>query len=186
MGINPIRFTIKKPLLALILLGAVIGGTAFMGWLVTDTVFEKTGDADFCGSCHTMQPMVAAFFQDAHGGNNVNGTMSKCVDCHLPHETRVGYVLAKTQYGLHDVWAQTFYDLEKIDWQEKRLHRESFVYDSGCLTCHKNIEKASEKTAKTFVAHKPYFMGEIDKKCVTCHEHVGHKNLHFSQSEKPQ
>jgi cytochrome c-type protein NapC len=30
---------------------------------------------------------------------------------------------------------------------------------------------------KAFVAHKPYFLGETSKQCVSCHEHVGHKNL---------
>jgi cytochrome c-type protein NapC len=83
----------------------------------------------------------------------------------------------KARFGMHDAWAQLTYDLDAIDWQAKRAHREDFVFDSGCLECHQDLERASEQSAKSFVAHKPYFLGTVEARCVTCHENVGHKNL---------
>ena len=58
-----------------------------------------------------------------------------------------------------------------------RERREQYVFDSGCLHCHANLERGTMASNKAFVAHKPYFLGETSKKCVTCHQHVGHKDL---------
>ncbi len=183
---KPINSVIKNPRILVLVLATVLGIVFFLGWMVTDTAFKLTGGPEFCGSCHTMQPLVNSFRDDVHGGNNKNGAAAECVDCHLPHDYKLRYVAAKTAYGIHDVWAQTFYDLEAIDWIAKRQHREDFTYDSGCMTCHKLLERASMPNPKAFVAHKPYFLGEIKKKCVSCHENVGHKNLvnHLALSNK--
>ncbi|MBN1377737.1 MAG: NapC/NirT family cytochrome c [Gammaproteobacteria bacterium] len=172
-----IDLVIERPRVTLLILTMVLGLVSFLGWVVTESVFEHTGGPDFCGGCHTMQPLVKSFRDDKHGGNNQFGVAAECVDCHLPHESKFHYVLAKTGYGLHDIWAQTFYNLDKIDWLGKRELREDFVYDSGCIACHKDLERASMPNPKAFVAHKPYFMGEIEQQCVSCHQNVGHKNL---------
>ncbi len=181
-----INFVLNMSRTTAISIAIASGVLFFMGWLVIDSAFKYTGGPEFCGGCHTMQPLVKAFRDDVHGGNNVNGTAAECVDCHLPHDSKLHYVISKTAYGIHDVWAQTFYDLDAIDWIAKREHRESFTYDSGCMTCHKQLERASMPNPKTFVAHKPYFLGEIESKCVSCHKNVGHKNLvdHFASSNK--
>ncbi len=147
--------------------------------LFTAYMVEETSDEVFCGSCHTMEPMVKAFKQDVHGGNNKYGFKAVCTDCHLPHSSITGYMFAKSMTGMHDIWVQTFGDLDKIDWEKKRSHREKFVYDSGCLHCHKNLKDATAYNHKAFIAHKAYFNKKDNMKltCVTCHEHVGHKNL---------
>jgi cytochrome c-type protein NapC len=36
---------------------------------------------------------------------------------------------------------------------------------------------------KALIAHKPYFLGTTDDKCVTCHENVGHTDLNKYLSE---
>lgn len=160
--------------------------TVLAAWVVTDTIFHDTSGAEFCGSCHTMAPMVASYREDVHGGAGDRGVQAKCVDCHLSHDSSLSYVVTKTRFGLHDAWAQMTYDLEAIDWQAKREHREDFVFDSGCLSCHANLQQATEASAKSFVAHRPYFLGTVEAKCATCHEHVGHKNLstHLAASSK--
>ena len=124
-----------------------------------------------------MSPMVSAYRADVHGGANRAGTRASCTDCHLDHSSSFAYFTSKARFGLHDVWAQATYDLDAIDWQAKRLERESFVFDSGCLGCHEDLERASELESKTFVAHRPYFLGTTDRQCVTCHERVGHRDL---------
>ena len=56
-------------------------------------------------------------------------------------------------------------------------HREEYTYDSGCLSCHTNLQEATMATNKAFIAHRDYFLGTIDDQCTTCHEHVGHADL---------
>jgi cytochrome c-type protein NapC len=150
---------------------------AAASWMVVETALQRTSGAAFCGACHTMDPFVASYRQDVHGGNGVHGVRAKCTDCHLSHEDLVSYLWTKTRFGAHDVWAQLTYDLDAIDWKGKRSHRESFVFDSGCLKCHADLERASMANTKAFVAHKPYFLGEIQSKCVSCHENVGHRDI---------
>ncbi len=145
----------------------------FSAWLVGDESFAATSDADFCVGCHSMEPMVKAQMGNVHGGNNSHGVRASCTDCHLPHDNSYNYFVAKAQTGTHDLWVETFNDVSKINWQAKREHRESYVYDSGCLACHENLEAATADQGM----HDNYFAGTIDAKCVTCHEEVGHVEL---------
>ena len=147
--------------------------------LFTAHMVEETSDEEFCGSCHSMEPMVKAFRDDIHGGNNRVGFKATCTDCHLPHDGVANYMFQKSLTGMHDVYVETFGDLEKINWETKRKERRHFVYDSGCLRCHKNLREATLSNHKALIAHKAYFdkKDEIDLSCVTCHENVGHKNL---------
>lgn len=149
----------------------------FASWLLTETMVQQTAGEPFCGSCHTMGPMVAAYRADIHGGAGEQGVKAKCTHCHIPHDNPVTYMIMKSRFGIHDAWAQLTYDLDSIDWQAKRSHSENYVFDSGCLQCHKDLQRASESSAVSFVAHRPYFLGTIESKCVTCHDRVGHKNL---------
>ncbi|WP_297444046.1 NapC/NirT family cytochrome c [Sulfurimonas sp.] len=163
----------KVALLVIVLIGVGIGS---MGSFTTAVMVEKTSGEDFCAQCHTMEPMTQSYLADIHGGNNKEGLRAKCVDCHLPHDSLFSYLVEKAKTGTHDVWAELTYDKSKIDWQEKRKHAKHFVYDSGCLHCHSNLEEATMGSAKAFVAHKAYFLDK-KKKCVECHSNVGHHNL---------
>jgi len=160
-------------------IGILVGlpTVVILSWVVTDSVLHATSDEDFCGGCHTMSPVVMAYREDVHGGAGTTAVQAKCINCHVPHDNPVNYMWMKARFGMHDAWAQLTYDLDAIDWQEKRKKREEFVFDSGCLTCHSNLERASEKSPKSFVAHKPYFLETTKKKCVTCHQSVGHRDL---------
>ena len=149
----------------------------FFSWLVTDESITATSDADFCVSCHSMEPMEKAHTADIHGGANDHGIRATCAQCHLPHDSSLNYLYTKARTGVHDMWVENFGDLENIDWEAKRVHREDYVYDSGCLTCHTNLEEATMASNKAFIAHRSYFLGDTDDKCVTCHEHVGHTDL---------
>lgn len=149
----------------------------FMSWIVTDESLTATSDAKFCVNCHSMEPFEAAHDADVHGGKNAHGVRATCADCHLPHDNSFNYLYTKARTGVHDLYVETFGDVENIDWQAKRAHRESYTYDSGCLTCHTNLEEATMASNKALIAHKPYFLGETEDKCVSCHENVGHHNL---------
>ena len=160
--------------IVIIIVGIVIG---LLISFISAVAVHKTSDKHFCGVCHTMQPMLDAYSRDVHGGAGDHGIEVKCVDCHLPHDSTFHYLITKMETGVHDIYAQSFYDLDKIDWEEKRKHREELVYDSACLACHTNLKEATMSNLKAFNGHKAYFSGKSGKKCVSCHENVGHKNL---------
>lgn len=157
--------------------GGALMGWALVGWVATEEVFHATDGAQFCGTCHVMAPMIAAYEQDVHGGMNANGVKASCLACHLPHDSAWGYGLAKARTGTHDIWAQWTYDLKAIDWEAKRERRAEYTYDSGCLACHENLERATMASNKAFVAHRPYFQKTTRQTCVSCHPHVGHHEL---------
>ncbi len=165
--------TIKFLAIVLVAIPALV----LASWLVTETMVEQTSDVEFCGSCHTMAPMVAAYRADIHGGGHPQGVRAKCTQCHIPADNVVSYITAKARFGIHDAWAQMTYDLDAIDWHGKRAHREMYVFDSACLGCHKELESATMSQPAAFVAHRPYFLGETQMKCVSCHPHVGHLYL---------
>jgi cytochrome c-type protein NapC len=170
------RTPMKKLLLAalLVVIGVPVCVTA--SWMLTQSVLQATSDADFCTTCHTMEPFAQSFRADVHGGSNPDGLAAQCTDCHLRHDSLAAYLWTKTRFGIHDIWAQLTYDLDAIDWQAGLAERARYVFDSGCLKCHGELEDV-RGNQRAFIAHRPYFLGEIERKCVGCHPHVGHKNL---------
>jgi cytochrome c-type protein NapC len=181
-SIEPMNFNIRVTtgrVIVFAVVAIIVGGFVFpfLAWLVADEGIAATSGSEFCVSCHTMEPMELAYLDDVHGGNSVTGVQVLCVDCHLDHESSTAYFFDKIQTGTHDMWVEYTQDTTQIDWEEKRLHRESYVYDTGCLHCHSRLEESTMANNKAFVAHKPYFLGDTSKQCVSCHEHVGHKNL---------
>ncbi|HFC10528.1 MAG TPA: cytochrome C [Chloroflexi bacterium] len=157
----------------------VIGGLlavsvlAAVAWMVVDTGIEATAHAAFCGTCHVMQPMVAAYHDSVHGGNNPYGVAAQCSDCHVNHSNAFAYLVSKSESGIHDTWIALVMDEFTLDWQANRERRAEYVYDSGCLQCHTNLQSI----AAGHDAHAKYFDGLIDAKCVDCHPGVGHENL---------
>lgn len=157
----------------------------FASWLVADEFIAATSEHEFCVSCHSMQPMKAAYLQDIHGGNSTHGVQVHCTDCHLDHSSSAAYFADKARTGLHDMYVEYLVGTDDIDWVGNLANRAHYVYDSGCLECHRNLENATMGNNKAFVAHRPYFLGETSKQCVECHEHVGHKDLvaHLTRAE---
>ena len=174
-------FVFSYGTLSIVGIGIVIG--LLMAFVSTVVVHETSGK-NFCGVCHTMKPMIDAYKLDVHGGASEHGMEVKCVSCHLPHDSLINYLWTKMKTGLHDVYAQSFYDLDKIDWIGKRKDREHFVYDSACLECHTNLQKATMPNKKAFNGHRAYFSNKGEKTCVSCHENVGHKDLGYHLSER--
>lgn len=166
----------SKAMLAVIAAIAATPVVVTAAWMLTESALEATSGPDFCTSCHIMEPFASSFRADIHGGSNPRGLSALCTDCHLRHDSLAAYLWTKAQFGIHDLWAQLTYDLDAIDWQESLTRREELVFDSGCLLCHRELEDARGNNA-AFIAHRPYFLGEIERKCVSCHSQVGHHDL---------
>jgi len=73
----------------------------------------------------------------------------------------------------HDIWVTLTTDEMSQDWQAKRAEHNEYVYDSGCLTCHQELESVTKNQEE----HNNYFNDVIDSQCVDCHEEIGHSNL---------
>lgn len=161
--------------LGIFLLVTVIAGFVlpFLSWWIGEESFTATANADFCVGCHSMVPFVAANADNLHGGNNDVGIKASCTACHLPHDNSANYLYVKARTGIHDIWVENFGNPEEIDWLAKTEHREEFVYDSGCMSCHVELEAVTKDEKE----HTKYFAGETPSTCVTCHEEVGHSNV---------
>ncbi len=168
---------IRRPVVILIGIAVLVPAVMATGWIGTETMIEKTSDAEFCTSCHTMEPFATAHAMDTHGGNNPAGVVARCTDCHLPHDTAANHLLKKGKTGLRDVMAQAIYPFHKPDWLARLEKRSEYVYDSGCLSCHAALLDATSDNPAALPAHQAYFDGNVGGGCVTCHEQVGHQNL---------
>ncbi|WP_200762564.1 cytochrome c3 family protein [Nitrosophilus alvini] len=153
---------------------------------ITAVAVKETSGVNFCSSCHSMKPMATAYLNSVHGGFGESGFVAQCADCHLPHESLIGYLVQKARTGIHDVVTEVTADTFNIDWKEKREERRNFLYDSSCLHCHENLLRATKPNKKAYLAHKAYFSGklkvEVEHKkvqamCVDCHKYVGHYEL---------
>jgi len=169
--------TKRRILLILILALIVAPAVMAAAWIGTETVIERTSGAEFCARCHTMEPFAQSHEKDVHGGDNPGGVVAACTDCHLPHDSAAQHLLTKAQTGLKDVWAQAVYVLHKPDWIANLEHRANFVYDSGCLSCHRALERASSDNPAASAAHRAYFKSPDSQSCVMCHRRVGHEEL---------
>ena len=118
--------------------------------------------------------MVTAYHNDVHGGASKNSFKAKCVDCHLPHESYVGYIFKKASNGISEVTYMLTHDAKDEPWQENRKNRAKFVYDSGCLSCHKTILDKNSSNANITDMHALYSKFKDDTKnkldCVSCHK----------------
>ncbi|GKX64445.1 hypothetical protein SOASR032_30140 [Pragia fontium] len=90
----------------------------------------------------------------------------------------MNYLVSKGTQGINDVVKVVFTDTDKIDWLSHRKLRESFVYDSGCLECHKTLlDKAQKNGFKSQQMHQHYKVlqqTENPVACVSCHVTIGH------------
>ena len=154
---------------------AVLFVIMIISWMAIETGIEISSRANFCGTCHAMEPMVKSYRDSTHGGSNPRGITAACTDCHVSHENIFKHFIGKAQSGTHDVWVTLSKDELALDWQAKRSERAEYVYDSGCLTCHQELEKATQDKGM----HTNYFAGLLDTQCVNCHAEIGHANLNM-------
>lgn len=167
----------RKPLIKTALVIGLIGLAVPVFWAGTHSAIEATSDHEFCGSCHSMEPMVASFLQDTHGGRNPAGIQAVCTDCHLPHTGPFRYLIRKSINGAWDVWKEHVVGADDVDWQAKLAERERYTYVSGCKHCHNSLDTSAGGRHEVWRAHGPMLRGESDENCLSCHQHVGHKNL---------
>lgn len=166
-------------ILILLAIGIVAGLVISYG---TYFAMSKTSGANFCVVCHEMDPMVVSYRDDIHGGKGRLGASARCVDCHLPHDNLINYIYSKAKNGVVEGAIHFFGNPEDIDWHANLEHRESYVFDNGCLECHGNVLKddlaTTSKLALKMHTHYQTLQG-TDKEigCASCHFDAGHKGM---------
>lgn len=168
-----------KKTIFIILLCIGVAGVSFFGG---HALIKSTSGDKFCVSCHSwMDPMVETYSKSVHGGNSALGIKAECATCHLPHDNMLTYLLKKGANGVSEVTHMIFNDPKDKDWLENRQHRKRFVFDSGCLECHSNLNKnntASEASKKMHALYDKFKDAKENQlNCVSCHKNVGHKDL---------
>ena len=112
-------------------------------------VVKVTGDAPFCGSCHSWDGLIAQthMHDPIHGNANPKGVQASCTDCHLPHSSLIAYLGVKAKNGIAEGWTTLTKDPSKKDWLANRENaRKNYTYDSSCLECHKGLLEKASKT----------------------------------------
>lgn len=147
------------------------------GWILAQYAIERTSGVEFCTTCHSMESVGESYRFDVHGGRSLHGVQASCSDCHLPHDSPLNFMWEYWKRLGGDAWVAFIHSPDITDWEAVRDDRESYVYDSGCLSCHTNLLNAFPRNTEAFAAHEPYFLGVTQNKCVSCHTSVGHKDL---------
>lgn len=147
------------------------------GVLASGFAVEATSTSRFCDRCHVMTPFYMAWKESVHGGKNPQGFAAQCVDCHLPQDNFVDYLVTKAETGTSDVVHNMTIDPATYDWAgNAKRHRREFTYDSACRRCHRNMTPPGIPFGG-FIAHRAYLLKETGRHCVDCHPRVGHKDL---------
>ena len=176
----------KKVFWGALICGIVLGlGASYVAAVAVD----KTGQPEFCASCHEMKPMVESFQFSIHGGNNPHGFAAHhCTDCHLPHNSLAGYLIAKGISGTRDALAHIGL-IKKVDFKENFNEMSNYVYDSACLHCHEGMRDPAKAVGLSDNIKKIHEIYYWDAKkqgqkvsCVTCHNdrtmvNFAHPNL---------
>ncbi len=158
----------KKAVVLSGIIGFVVAGVAA---LISAQMIENTSTPQFCSSCHEMKPMYEAWLKGPHGplGNKGGAVRATCVDCHLPHDNVVTYLIAKASTGAEDILGHVFsggYANNPKYWLDKLNESGSYVYIENCKHCHQVLpDNQSHRKIKT---------GMISDNCLRCHWYVGH------------
>ncbi|MFO1446369.1 NapC/NirT family cytochrome c [Bacillus sp. Bva_UNVM-123] len=152
--------------------------TILFAFLFTE-VIHATGKVEFCSSCHEMGTFVETYERDTHGGANKVGVKADCTSCHLPQDSQIDHVATKVVSGTKEVVMHITGNYSEKKYYDNRKNREDFVYSSGCISCHQEIESGKVKTdnEKAKKMHTYYLSKkgtDIKIECVSCHTDVGH------------
>lgn len=140
----------KSPPVWIALFSLVLVAGVFI-W-VTGMPTYMTSSPRTCTNCHVMDYAYENWYHSPH--ENV----TKCVDCHLPHDNLFSYYYVKFASGAHDVY---YFSTGKTP-EAIRIHPETAkIIQSNCIRCH----------TETVADVAPHGM---DRECWACHRDVSH------------
>ena len=142
---------------------AAVGMFAYVGY-ASNMISYLSEDPKVCINCHTMDTEYATWQHSSHRER------ATCVECHLPRESLVDKIFAKSRDGFKHSFAMTFrtYEGENIRIIEAAKNR----IQANCINCHREI--VSQIMANSRLCQTAGESGQIDRKCWSCHRDVPH------------
>lgn len=138
------KFSMAKILIPGILAGAVLMAAAVLA-------YHQSGDARFCGSCHSMKTVYARWSASHH-------QQFTCTECHLPDTHIAGKVAYKTRAGLNDLVHETARSYGAGIGLSAEGRR---IINENCHRCH------ASTIGQTL-------MSQGDGNCLNCHRYLVH------------
>ena len=113
--------------------------------------YYQSGDAKFCGSCHSMKPVHQQWSASPH-------RQFTCTECHLPDTHIVGKVAYKARAGINDLIHETMRDYPA------GIHLTTHgrqIANGNCVRCHASTIAETQ-------------MGRGGADCLKCHRNLVH------------
>ena len=155
-----------------IVLGILI---AFPLFSMTYYTMVRTSTPQFCSSCHEIEYAYDTWKTSTHG-NNPQGVVADCMDCHLPAPQHTfDFFYAKTYHGLKDLVLHFTMDTSKYDHAKNREAVYEDMTNDRCRKCHRNILNMPYQRG-AMLAHRTVLYSEPEnrRKCVDCHDQLVH------------
>lgn len=141
--------SINKKFIFKIFISGIITGIVVMA--VTVLAYHQSGDARFCGSCHSMNPVHHQWKASPHH-------QFTCTECHLPDTHIVGKVSYKARAGLNDLIHETVRDYQAGIGLSPHGRQ---IINGNCIRCHAST-----------IANTP--MAKDGADCLKCHRYLVH------------
>lgn len=132
-----------------------------------------SSDPKVCINCHTMNTHYATWQHSSHRD------VATCVECHLPRDSFVGKVIAKSRDGYNHSLAMTLGsygdNLRITSNAAKRIQ-------GNCISCHQEIVSQMMANSELYPRHSEVPMG---RNCWECHRSLPHgttRNLLTTQN----
>ena len=132
-----------------------------------------SSDSKVCINCHTMNTHYATWQHSSHR------EQARCVDCHLPRDSFLKKMIAKSRDGYNHSVAMTFgtygYNLRISSNAAERVQ-------ANCISCHQEAVSQIMANAELYRTAGENMM---DRPCWDCHRRAPHgtpRNLTTTQN----
>jgi cytochrome c nitrite reductase small subunit len=150
---------------------------ALILFVIINAALVPTSSAKFCGElCHEMDDAYASWQKSSHFVNR-SGIVIKCIDCHLPPKDKYfTHLAAKAQTGIKDAALH----IVNADYDAKAIRAKvtEHMTNAVCERCHSKMGTNTFDEDITAMHDEDVYHpaeGEEAKKCIKCHEGVGHE-----------
>lgn len=138
------KLTDHKFLIPGIIIGIIVMAAAVLA-------YQESGNARFCGSCHSMKTVHAKWSASNH-------QQFTCTECHLPDTNIAGKVAYKTRAGLNDLVHETARSYGAGIGLSSEARR---IINGNCARCHAST-----------ISQTP--MAQSGDDCLKCHRYLVH------------
>ena len=155
---------------------AVVLVISMFAYLVNESKMLSylSSDPKACINCHTMNTHYATWQHSSHRET------ATCIDCHLPRDSFINKMIAKSKDGFNHSLAMTLgsygNNLRATNDAAKRIQ-------NNCISCHENI--VSQMLENSQLYQQVDSSVQMGRRCWDCHRDVPHgttRNLTTTQN----